>query len=52
MSTEHQIIVKDSTMEKQVEKAVSPTHEELDLRALLDIEILSVGGGETVVGLY
>ena len=39
-------------MEKQIEAAVELTQDQVDFRALLDIEILSVGGGEAVVGLY
>ena len=39
-------------MEKQIETAVELAQEQIDFRALLDIEILSVGGGDVVVGLY
>ncbi len=39
-------------MEKQIETTVELTQGQFDFRALLDIEILSVGGGEAVVGLY
>ena len=39
-------------MEKQIETTVELAQDQIDLRALLDIEIVSIGGGETVVGLY
>ncbi len=39
-------------MEKQIETTVELTQDQVDFRALLDIEIVSIGGGETVVGLY
>ena len=39
-------------MEKQIETSVELTQDQVDFRGLLDIEILSIGGGETVVGLY
>ena len=39
-------------MEKQIETSVELTQDQVDFRVLLDIEIVSIGGGETVVGLY
>ena len=39
-------------MEKQIELAIELAEVRIDLRVLLDIEILAIGGGETVVGLY
>ena len=39
-------------MEKQIETTAQLAHDEIDFRALLDIEILSIGGGDTIVGLY
>ena len=36
-------------MEKQFETSVELAQEQVDFRALLDIEILSIGGGEAVV---
>ena len=36
-------------MEKQIETSAELTQEQVDFRALLDIEILSVGGGEAAV---
>ena len=39
-------------MDKQIEATVELAQDPIDLRALLDIEILSVGGGDAVVGLY
>ena len=39
-------------MQKQIETTMELTQDQVDFRALLDIEILSVGGGEAVVGLY
>ncbi len=39
-------------MEKQIETTVEIAQDQIDFRALLDIEIVSIGGGETVVGLY
>ncbi len=39
-------------MDKQIETTVELTQDQFDFRALLDIEILAVGGGEAVVGLY
>ena len=39
-------------MEKQIETSVELAQDQIDFRMLLDIEILSVGGGEAVVGLY
>ena len=39
-------------MEKQIETTVELAQDQVDFRALLDIEILSIGGGDTIVGLY
>ena len=39
-------------MEKQIEATVELAQDLIDFRALLDIEIISVGGGDAVVGLY
>ena len=39
-------------MEKQIETTVEHAADQIDFRALLDIEILSIGGGDTIVGLY
>ena len=39
-------------MEKQIETTVEFTKDQVDFRSLLDIEILSIGGGDTIVGLY
>ena len=36
-------------MEKQFETSVELAQEQVDFRALLDVEILSIGGGEAVV---
>ena len=36
-------------MEKQIETTVELAQDLVDFRALLDIEILSIGGGEAVV---
>ena len=36
-------------MEKQIETSADLTQDQVDFRALLDIEILSIGGGEAVV---
>ena len=38
-------------MEKQIETSVELAQEQVDFRALLDIEILSIGGGEAAVCL-
>ena len=39
-------------MEKQIETTVDLAQDQIDFRALLDVEIVSIGGGETIVGLY
>ena len=39
-------------MEKQIETTVELATDRVDFRSLLDIEILSIGGGDTIVGLY
>lgn len=39
-------------MEKQIETSVELAQDELDFRALLDIEILSIGGGDIAVSVY
>ena len=39
-------------MENQIETTVELAQHQVDFRALLDIEILSIGGGDTIVGLY
>ncbi len=39
-------------MEKQIETTVELAQDQIDFRALLDIEILSIGGGDVIVGLY
>ena len=39
-------------MENQIETTVELAQDQVDFRALLDIEILSIGGGDTIVGLY
>ena len=36
-------------MEKQIEITVELAQDLVDFRALLDVEILSIGGGEAVV---
>ena len=38
-------------MEKQFETSVELAQEQVDFRVLLDIEILSIGGGEAAVCL-
>ena len=39
-------------MDKQVEMVVEYKTEQVEFRALLDIEILAIGGGEAVVNTY
>ena len=39
-------------MEMQIETTVDLAQDQTDFRALLDIEILSIGGGDVIVGLY
>ena len=39
-------------MDKQVETTFEPIQDQVDFRGLLDIEIVSIGGGDTIVGLY
>ncbi len=39
-------------MEKQIDTTVELSQDQTDFRALLDIEILSIGGGDVIVGLY
>ena len=38
-------------MEKQIETTVELAQDQVDFRALLDTEILSIGGGEAAVCL-
>ena len=39
-------------MDKHIETSVELAQDQVDLRTLLDTEILSIGGGEFAVGLY
>ena len=39
-------------MDKQIETTVELAQDQTDFRALLDVEILSIGGGDVIVGLY
>ena len=39
-------------MNTQIENAAELAQDHIDFRALLDIEILAIGGGETVVNTY
>ncbi len=39
-------------MEKQIDTSVELAQDAIDFRALLDIEILSIGGGDVSLGLY
>ena len=39
-------------MQKQIETTVELTQDQIDFRMLLDIEILSVGGGEAAGNAY
>ena len=39
-------------MENQIETAVELAQDQMDVRALLAVEVLLVGGGEFQVGLY
>ena len=39
-------------MENQIENSVELAQDQVDFRALLDIEIVSIGGGEAVGTLY
>ena len=39
-------------MEMQIETTVDLAQDQTYFRALLDIEILSIGGGDVIVGLY
>ena len=39
-------------MENQIETSVELAQDQVDFRALLDIEIVSIGGGEAVGTLY
>ena len=39
-------------MENQIETSVQFSQDQVDFRALLDIEILWIGGGEAVVNTY
>ncbi len=39
-------------MDKSIETSVELAQDQVDFRALLDIEILSIGGGDVIVGLY
>ena len=39
-------------MDKQIETTIELAQDQVDLRPLLDIEILSIGGGDAVFGLY
>ena len=39
-------------MDKQIETTVEISQDLVDFRALLDIEVLSIGGGEAVGTLY
>ena len=39
-------------MEKQVETTIEFAQDQVDFRALLDIEILAIGGGDNIVNTY
>ena len=39
-------------MEKQIEATFELEQTEVDFRALLDIEILAIGGGDIAVSVY
>ena len=39
-------------MEKQIETTVQLAQEQIDLRALLDMEVMLIGGGAEVVSFY
>ena len=39
-------------MEKQTQATVELAQDAVDFRALLDIEILSIGGGDIAVSVY
>ena len=39
-------------MNTQIEATTELAQDHVDFRALLDIEILAIGGGETVVNTY
>jgi len=39
-------------MDKQLDTTVELTQAQLNLRDLLDTEIVLIGGGDTIVGLY
>ena len=39
-------------MNNQIETTVDLAQDQIDFRPLLDVEIVSIGGGETIVGLY
>ncbi len=39
-------------MDKQLDTTIELSDEQLALRSLLDTEILLIGGGDTIVGLY
>ena len=39
-------------MEKHVEANVETNDDQADFRNLLESEIMTVGGGDTIVGLY
>ena len=39
-------------MEKQIETNIEVAQEQADFRALLNVEILLIGGGEVAVSVY
>ena len=39
-------------MNTQIEITVELTQDQVDFRALLDIEILAIGGGDNIVNTY
>ena len=39
-------------MDKQLDTTVELTQDQISLRDLLDTEIVLIGGGDTIVGLY
>ncbi len=39
-------------MQKQIDSSVELAQDAVDFRALLDVEILSIGGGDVSLGLY
>ena len=39
-------------MEKQIETTVVFADDQVDFRTLLDVEILSIGGGDIAVSVY